>query len=161
MRQDQKETILRSCMVEKDKKTPPERDTTDESLRTERRKTDVELAAHQDSIKEDADAVVARAREMADSVVSDARDREDEQLADEGMSRAAARGLGEERAREDAALTADRGGEDSALVKERRARQLALAGLLAFERKDTDLRLEIERTRADEARTSRDDFLAM
>ena len=148
-------------MVDKDKKTPPERDTTDESLRTERRKTDVELAAHQDSVKEDADAGVARAREMADSVLSDAREREDEQLADEGISRKAARGLGEERAREDAALTADRGGEDAAVGEERRARQLALAGLLAFERKDTDVRLEIERTRADEAQTSRDDFLAM
>jgi signal transduction histidine kinase len=148
-------------MVEKDNRKPPERDTTDESLRTERRKTDVELAAHQASIKKDADAVVARARQMADSVLSDARDREDEHLADEGISRKAAQGLGDERAREDAALTADRGGEDASAREERRGRQLALAGLLAFERKDTDLRLEIERTRADEAQTSRDDFLAM
>ena len=85
MRQEQKKTILSIRMVEKDKRKPPERDTTDESLRTERRKTDAQLAAHQDSVKEDADAVVARARQMADSVLSDARDREDEQLADEGI----------------------------------------------------------------------------
>ena len=162
MQQEPKTTILSiPSMVEKDKKTPPERDTTDKSLRTERRKTDAELAAHQASVKEDADAVVARARQMADSVLSDARDWEDEQLADEGISRKAALGLGDERAREDAALTADRGGEDAAAGEERRERQLALAGLLAFERKDTDLRLEIERTRADEAQTTRDDFLAM
>jgi signal transduction histidine kinase len=148
-------------MAEKDKKTPPERDTTDESLRTERRKTDAQLAAHQDSIKEDADAVVARARQMADSALSDARDRQDEQLADAGMSRKAARSLGDERAREDAELTADRGGEDAATGDERRERQLALVGLLAFERRDTDVRLKIERTRADEALTSREDFLAM
>src|SRR6185503_20244233 len=99
-------------MVDKDKKTPPERDTTDESLRTERRKTDVQLAAHQDSIKEDADGVVARARQMADSVLSEARDREDEQLAGEGISRKAARGIGDERARDDQALEAERDGED-------------------------------------------------
>jgi signal transduction histidine kinase len=148
-------------MVEKDKKAPPERDTTDESLRTERRKTDAELAAHHDAVKEEADAAVARARQMADSVLSDTRQQEDEKLADEGTSRKAAQSLGDERAREDAALTADRGGEDAAAGQDRRERQLALAGLLAFEREDTDLRLEIERTRADEAQTSRDDFLAM
>jgi signal transduction histidine kinase len=148
-------------MVEKDKKAPPERDTTDESLRTERRKADAELAAHQDAVKDDADAVVAGARQMADSVLSDARQQEDEKLADEGTSRKAAQSLRDERAREDAALTADRGGEDAAAGQDRRERQLALAGLLAFEREDTDLRLEIERTRADEAQTSRDDFLAM
>jgi signal transduction histidine kinase len=161
MRQEQKKTILPACMVESDKKKPPERDTTDESLRTERRKTDVQLAAHQNSVKKDADAVVARARRMADSVLSDSRDREDQQLADDGISKKAARGLDDERAREDAALRADRGGEDAAAGDERRERQLALAGLLAFERKDTDLRLEIERTRADEALTSREDVLAI
>ena len=148
-------------MAEKDKKSPPERDTTDKSLRTERRKTDAQLAAHQHSVKEDADAMVAKARQMADSVLSDARDREDEHLADEGASKKAARGLGDERAREDAALTADRGGEDAATVADRRERHMALVGLLAFERKDTDVRLKIERTRADEALTSREDFLAM
>ena len=57
-------------------------------------------------------------------------------------------------------MTADRGGEDAAAGEERRERELALAGLLAFQRKDTDLRLEIERTRADRTQIA-DNFSAM
>ncbi|MDB4965129.1 MAG: hypothetical protein JWN44_818 [Myxococcales bacterium] len=150
-------------MVEEDNKKKPllERTTTDESLRTERRKTDAELAGSLEAIKEDAGDVVAAARHKADSVLSDARDREDEKLAAEGGSKAEARDLGDERAREDAALTAERGGADALADDERARRQVALASLLAFERQDTDLRLGIERTRADEALTSREDFLAM
>jgi signal transduction histidine kinase len=148
-------------MVEDNKRKPLQRDTTDDSLRAERRKTDAELASHLKDIKQDADHVVAEARHKADSVLSDARDREDRKLADEGTSGALTQGLEDARAREDAALMAQRGGADAAVDDERARRLVALASLLAFERQDTDLRLQIERASADEALTSREDFLAM
>ena len=75
------------------KKQPLERDTTDESLRAERRKTDAQLAGTLKNIKQNADDVVAEARNKADSVLSDARDREDRRLADEGPSDAMTQGL--------------------------------------------------------------------
>jgi cell division septum initiation protein DivIVA len=81
------------------RKQPLERDTTDESLRTERRKTDVQLAGTLENIKQSADDVVAEARNKADSVLSDARDREDRKLADEGSSDAMTQGLEDTRAR--------------------------------------------------------------
>ena len=152
---------LDPCMVEKDKKTPPERDTTDKSLRTERRKTDAELAAHQASVKEDADAVVARARQMADSVLSDARDREDEQLADEGISRKAARGLGDERAREDAALTADRGGEDAAAGRSAGSGSWRLQACSRSRERIPTFGWRSNGRGPMKRRRSRDDFLAM
>ena len=148
-------------MAESGKPRPVERDTTDESLRVERHKTDAELASNQRDIKQDADDVLAEARDKADSVLSDARDREDLKLADEGAPDAITRGLDHARAREDAILTAQRGGADAVVDDERAGRLVALASLLAFERQDTDLRLQIERASADDALTSREDFLAM
>ena len=148
-------------IADPEKKTPRERETTDQSLRTERQKTDAELASTLGVIKEDSDEVVAEARHKADSVLSDARHLEDRKLAADGSSAEAARTLDHERAKEDAVLTAERGGADAAASDERTRREKALASLLAFERQDTDLRLEIERARADEAVTSREDFLAM
>ncbi len=143
------------------KPAPPVRVTTDESLRTERHKTDAHLQENLGTVKDDADEVVAEARDRADSVLSDARDREDAKLAARGLSAEGAEILDDERAREDAALVAERGGADAAIQEERVQRQLALASLLAFERKDTDLRLQLERTSADAAVSSRENVLAM
>lgn len=139
----------------------PARDTTDKSLRAERKKTDAELAGTLGAIKDTADEVVAEAREKADEVLSNAREAEDQKLAKVGSTNAAAEVLGEERAREDDALTTERGEADVAAAEERARRQAAFANLLAYERQDTDLRLQLERAHADRALTSREDTLAM
>jgi signal transduction histidine kinase len=139
----------------------PARDTTDRSLRTERKKTDTELAGTLGTIKETANEVIAEAREKADEVLSDAREAEDRKLAKAGASNVAARALGTERAHEDEALTTERSEADVAAAAERARRQAAFASLLAYERQDTDLRLEIERAHADKTLTSREDTLAM
>lgn len=144
-----------------EKKKPPERVTTDESLRTERQKTDAELAGSLKPIEAGADEIVAAARQRADSVLSAAREHEDRARSAASASKEETRGLGEERDREDAALKVAREEADATVSDERERRKQALASLLAFEREDTDLRLEIERTRADEALDSRESFFAI
>jgi signal transduction histidine kinase len=136
------------------KRDPPERSSTDEGLRSEREKTDEELAQRSGALLDTATDVVTEARDKADSVLNKARDRED--LKD-GQSIQ----LTHARAREDASLRAERRGADAAARDEVELRRVALASLLAFEREDTDLRLEIERKRADQVLTSREDFMAM
>jgi signal transduction histidine kinase len=133
---------------------PRERSSTDESLRSERQKTDDELAQREKGLRETADDVVSEARDKADSVLSEARDRED-------LKNGNSTELAGERAREDAVLRRSRRGADAVVRDEVEQRRVALASLLAFEREDTDLRLEIERKRADHELTSREDFMAM
>jgi signal transduction histidine kinase len=147
-------------MTEDDRK-PGERDSTDESLRTERRKTDSHLAGALGAMRDAGDDLIATARDKADAVLSDARDREDEKLAVEGELEGAADELDQQRAHEDALLASERSGADDDATAARARRQLALVSLLAHERKDTDLRLELERTRADQVLSSREDFMAM
>lgn len=139
-----------------DKKTPVTRAETDASLRAERTQTDKELARRRSEVEEDADAVLRTARERADSVLSGARRKEDERAAGKATAQVRA-----ERSREDAAMANDRKDADATLEAERVHRQIALANLLIAERQETDSRLLIERTRADEILTHRDDFLAM
>ena len=55
----------------------PERERTNESLRTEREKTDQAVAARQRDVAKHADAVVDRARDNADEVLSLARENAD------------------------------------------------------------------------------------
>lgn len=152
-------------MVDEDKAEPPHRDTTDESLRTERRKTDKQLEGSLNTIKRDAEEVVAEARVKADSLLSDARDLEDQKLASQsqpgGVSAGVSDAIDETRAREDAVLVTERKDADVAAEQERARRQLALASLLAHERQDTDLHLSLERTHADAALSSREDILAL
>jgi len=144
-------------MAQDDKRDPHERSSTDESLRVERAKTDAELAGTSKAIQEVAMALVSEARHKADSILNDAREREDLKTTDDRS----VHDLSRERAREDAVLERERDGADAVARDERERRQLALASLLAFEREDTDLRLETERERADQALTSREDFMAM
>src|SRR4051812_36681861 len=99
-------------MGEDEKKKPAARDNTDESLRTERLRTDEKLASGQRENKTDADELMVTARHKADEVLNVARSREDRKLVAEGASTAATQDLGAERAREDAALTVERGGAD-------------------------------------------------
>lgn len=136
------------------KRDPHERSSTDEGLRSERQKTDEELAQRSRVLRDTASDVVTEARDKADSVLSEARDRED--LKD-GHSRQ----LTHARAREDAVLRAERSGADAVTRNEDELRRIALASLLAIERQDTDLRLEVERKRADQVLASREDFMAI
>ena len=143
-----------------DKPDPTERSSTDESLQQERDKTDAELAARSGATEVAATEAITEARDKADSVLSDARAREDARNAHE-MSVQSQRDLSRERAHEDAALQVQRRGADAAVRDESEQRRVALASLLAFERDDTDMRLEVERERADEALTTRENLMAM
>ena len=137
----------------------PERERTDESLRTEREKTDRALAEQRADVEEDADALVETARERADNTLAAARSR-----ADSGRyeaSSAARDLLSDERAREDEALEAERDAADARLEQEREELTRALATLLPLEREKTDLHLQTERVRSDDALARRDDFLGM
>jgi signal transduction histidine kinase len=139
-----------------DNKTPAIRAKTDASLRAERVQTDKELARRRSEVEEDTDAVLHIARERADSVLSGARRKEDEKPLGKATIQ-----VREERLREDAAIAKDREDADATLAAERVHRQVALANLLIAERQETDSRLLIERIRADEILSHRDDFLAM
>jgi signal transduction histidine kinase len=142
-----------------DKRDPHQRTSTDESLRSERQKTDLELATRSEAIRAVATDVVTEARDKADLVLSGARDLEDRKSVGDSQQRVADRSNA--RAQEDAVLHEERTEADAAARSERQRRNLALAGLLAFEREGTDLRLETERERVDKALTSREDFMAM
>jgi signal transduction histidine kinase len=133
----------------------PERTQTDDSLRSERAKTDSELEKKRASIEEDSDEVLARAHDRADDVLKAARTKADTT----GIgSTAALRG---ERKEEDRALAEERVAQATQLTREREERRRALAELLRFEREETDKDLLIERTGADAALVTRDDFLGM
>ena len=136
---------------------PHERSSTDQSLRVERDATDEELASRTERIRGVATDIVTRARTTADSVLTQARERED--LRPNSTSQRA--NVLEARAREDALLGRQRSAADEVARDERDLRQVALARLLAFEREQTNLKLEIERLRADKALSSREDFMAM
>jgi len=146
-------------MTDGSKLDPHQRSSTDDSLRAERQKTDLELATRSEAVRAVAIDVVSEAREKADLLLSGARDLEDRREGGQSHELVAVRRT--ERAQEDAVLQAERTTADATARSERQRRNLALAGLLAFEREGTDLRLEIERERVDKALTSREDFMAM
>jgi len=148
-------------MPPEDKRPSPERDETDESLRTERRKTDQALLAKQELIEKDADEVVDRAREIADAVLSEARDKADQKLEEEESPPGARETVSEERALEDAALQGERAAADESLRLEREEHARALHRLLPLEREKTDRHLLTERARSDFAISNRDDFLGI
>ena len=150
----------------------PEREKTNESLRTEREKTDQAVAARQKDVAKHADAVVDRARDNADEVLSLARENADTVLeaarekADE-MLDPDARGVEpkaaiiEERAVADEALRDERDGADETLRLERAEYARTLVRFLPLERESTDRYLLTERIRSDDALANRDDFLAI
>jgi signal transduction histidine kinase len=148
-------------MIPEDKRASPERDETDESLRTERQKTDQALVVKQESIERDADRVVDRAREIADAVLSEAREKADQQLERGESPRRAREIVNEERALEDATLQSERAAEDESLRLEREEHARALHRLLPLEREKTDRHLLTERARSDFAISNRDDFLGI
>jgi signal transduction histidine kinase len=143
-------------------KTPrPERDQTDESLRTERKNIDEVITERRAGVEESADALVERARQQADAVLDRAREKADHTSdADEPEVRehdAVVRA----RALEDDRVQDERAAADELLRRERAEQASILAALLPMEREKTDRYLLTERTRSDDALAHRDDFLGM
>lgn len=142
-------------------KPSAERGQTDDSLRTEREKTDRALAETQAAVEHDADTVIERARETADAVLAAARDKADDHLDETQAPVAAREAVDDERTREDDALRDERATADDSLEREREETRHALLKLLPLERVKTDRYLLTERVRSDDALASRDDFLGI
>jgi signal transduction histidine kinase len=132
-----------------------ERIQTDASLRVERKKVDDAVGATFSALEQLADAVIEKARGRADAVLAAARDRED-RMSDRSDARAAGL-LARNRAREDAVLRQEREHADEVVRSERSSQSSHLDAL----RRDTDDRLLEERSRADDALATRDEFLGI
>ncbi len=148
-------------MSHKPKKPRPERDETDQSLRTERKNSDRAIAERRHGIEETADLLVERAREHADEVLDIARDKADRKLAAAAKDGTEREVVARERAVEDEALEDEREAADEVLRREREEAARTLAALLPLEREKTDRFLLTERVRSDDALAHRDDFLGM
>jgi signal transduction histidine kinase len=138
------------------KDNTPEREQTDESLRTEREKADADLREKQAAIDEAADAIIEKARARADQVLAAARARDDRQPHAGGGLAWLPNALGADREREDRAVRKERASADETLRAER-AKQI----IPSAERDETDKDLSLERARADAAVIARDAFLGI
>jgi signal transduction histidine kinase len=143
------------------KKPQPEREQTDESLRTERKNTDHVLGERRTRVEETADGIVERAREQADAVLDTARDKADGKLDVAKAGPQARDAVARERAVEDETLRDERSTADESLRREREEQARTLAELLPLEREKTDRYLLTERTRSDDAVAHRDDFMGI
>ncbi|MBZ5710544.1 sensor histidine kinase [Nannocystis pusilla] len=144
------------------KKQPhPERGETDRSLTAERDKSDRELSLRRELREEGADEVVRRARERADVVLHQARRRADDLLGQRDENSAAQERVLQERGDADEALRQERLVADEQVLIEREQRSRDLQDLLGLEREATDRNLKAERSSADQALASRDDFLGV
>jgi signal transduction histidine kinase len=141
--------------------TIPEREQTDESLRTERGNIDRERLQRQAAREKTADQVVHKAREQADAVLDAAREKADHRPGAGMPGSMAASNISGERVVEDEALRRERASEDEVIRLERQLRARALSSFLAVERERTDFDLLTERARSDDALANRDDFLGM
>jgi signal transduction histidine kinase len=139
----------------------PEREQTDESLRTERGNIDRERLQRQAAREKTADQVVHKAREQADAVLDAAREKADHRPGAGMPGSLAASTISGERVVEDEALRRERASEDEAIRLDRQLRALALSSVLACERDRTDFALLTERARSDNGVANRDDFLGM
>jgi signal transduction histidine kinase len=148
-------------MVQDNRNAQPEREKTDESLRTERSKTDQALIESHDIIEKSADQVLRRARGKADAVLLTARDKADEHSAHSPVAPSAHGTVARERAVEDMALQAERASADEIVQNERAEAARILARLLPLEREQTDRTLLTERARSDAALSNRDNFLGI
>lgn len=148
-------------MIPTEKAPPCERSNTDESLRSERERSDREYAKTQTAIEQKSDAALHEDRERADQLSQEARDDLDVQLARSNMPAKALARVHLERKQEDAALRGERATSDSDLQAEREEGRRALAALLSLERDETDTRLLLERERSDEGLATRDEFMGM
>lgn len=143
------------------KKPQPDRQQTDESLRTERKNTDDVLVERRTRVEEAADGIVERAREQADAVLDEARDKADLTLDAAEAGAQTRRAVAKDRAEEDEALKDERALADESLRRERKEQARMLAALLPLEREKTDRYLLTERARSDAAVAHRDDFMGI
>ncbi len=150
-----------SRMAPNERAPSVDRHSTDSSLRTERRKTDDELAKGRSDVGEDADTVVRRARVLADETLRSARVKAEVNLKRGGASDDVLSATRREQAIADASLASERVVLSQELDKEREQQRRALASLLLQERHETDKHLLIERARSDQSLLNRDDFLGM
>ncbi len=148
-------------MAPREKKPQPERSHTDESLRSERQRSDLEYAKTQSAIEEESDAAIQSARAKADQVSQDFRDNVDVKLAHGDAPAKAMERIHREREQEDAALQEERATLDAELRAEREEGKRALSALLHLEREETDTRLLFERARSDEGLATRDEFMGI
>lgn len=148
-------------MATKDKKPQPERVSTDESLALERELSDREYAHRQAAIEEKADAAIQQSRGGTDESLRAARQNADVRLSRSEALAQAHESIAWERVHADAAWQAERATADAERQDERAERRRALSALLHLERADTDMRLEVERTRADEGLATRDQVMGM
>ena len=137
------------------------RNETDQSLRVERTKTDVEIEKREDVVRNRSDEVVDRARGRADELLADARGQADATLDRDRATPGQRKAIENERAVEDTAVQDERNEADRQLEEERAERVRALNALLRFERDQTDERLLLERASGDASLKARDDFMAM
>jgi signal transduction histidine kinase len=144
----------------KEGRNRPERDQTNESLRTEREKTDRALA-DKHAVERNADDVVHRARDNADAVLGAARDLADRRLGQPAPLTGTDASVAAERVLEDDIVRGERASADEALQREREESSRVLASLLPLERDKTDRYLLSERARSDDAVSNRDDFLGI
>ncbi|MFY1828087.1 ATP-binding protein [Myxococcus fulvus] len=148
-------------MPTRDKRPQAERINTDEGLRLEREKSDSEFSTVQAAIDEDSDTSIRRARKGTDELLRVNRASADVRLTQDRTPAQARESVARERVQEDAALQVERATVDADRQDERAERGRALAALLRLERAETDSRLLLERTRADEGLATRDQFMGM
>lgn len=140
-----------------DSKTPkplPEREDTDEGLRTERQNTDEAIAARPSAPSAQG---LEGERQQADAALATARDATDQHLDATDPGAPAIDAVAKERVLEAAVLEQERDAADEARAEQAKK----LGALLPAEREQTDRYLMTERTRADDAIANRDDFLGM
>jgi signal transduction histidine kinase len=133
---------------------------TDASLWAERQRADHELARRVVDTEPDPEAEIRRARESADRLLAAARAAADARLPLGEQAKAAVALLLEQSAEEGRIVSAERGQVERRRSDALGARREKLASQLVLERQTTDLRLALERRSADEAVSSREDFLA-
>lgn len=132
-----------------------DRDTTDQSLQTERASSDVAISERRRGLEDDADQLIAEARVEADAVLEAARD-----AADVG-SAAPTAAIVEQRLQADLLLDDERAAADEQVRSERENHARLLSVLMPLERMRTDRDLLTERARSDARLARRDDFLGM
>jgi signal transduction histidine kinase len=143
------------------RRVKPARESTDTFLRTERTKTDGELAARVTASYRQADEVLHVERARAEEVLRTARARADERSQRGQLSHVEEMAIATERARDDAILRQEHARADEITTAERAERDRLVASLLDRERRDTDAGLLLERVTADEVLSQREHFLGM
>jgi signal transduction histidine kinase len=137
------------------------REHTNYRLKTERGKTDDELARRTRIAQEQSDQVLKTARRRAREVLGTERAHEDTQMRDRKASPAEHARKAKSRAREDAVVAGEYVRADAITSRERARHTLLVAGLLAQERRDTDRSLVLERADSDSIVARRDQVLGM